>query len=526
MRLSTLARAGAAALTSALLPACSGGPDAPGGEPVLEATAALRPDTPGNNEIYNFDPGDVVETFGSMGGSFLVHFTRMGKNAVPAADADASGVPDFVEEVAATYDEVTALYQGALGFRAPASDEALSSDNGGDARFDVYLVDFNGAGDGVFRPDGCLKDKPAICAGYMVQENDYKGYGYPSTKIANRILGSHEFFHAVQAAYDDGQDSVIREGSAVWATERFDPSLKDFESFTGGFLENPDRTLNEPLPGPVDPFSYGSCVFFQFLSERYGESTVRSLWERCEDGANGAADPYWFTELDPLFQKEAGSSFAEAYVEFATWNLFTGAFADPARSYDAGDGYASVKMFPATAPYKDDLLRVFQASSQYYRIPVDGRGAVTAAVVPPSDAPEEADGLEILLAVERGSSLDPVLRVADKTAGTEVIDAKGADNFIVVVVNTRQEGPSRRPGLCAGSVDEVKTCKDALVPPVMETPDGGAPDAGSPAPPAEETGGCECTLTRPARSTSPAALFALFALAGVTRLWRRRRPHE
>ena len=98
-------------------------------------------------------------------------------------------------------------------------------------------------GDGVYRTDGCRKDKPSICAGYMTQENDYKGYNYPSTAIANRILGSHEFFHAVQAAYDDAQDSVAREGSAVWATERFDPSTWPKEVKGVGFTEAPRGAL-------------------------------------------------------------------------------------------------------------------------------------------------------------------------------------------------------------------------------------------------------------------------------------------
>ena len=30
----------------------------------------------------------------------------------------------------------------------------------------------------------------------------------------------------------------------------------------------------------MDPFSYGSAIFFQFLEERYGAGTIRALWER------------------------------------------------------------------------------------------------------------------------------------------------------------------------------------------------------------------------------------------------------
>jgi hypothetical protein len=118
-----------------------------------------------------------VETHGSASGHFLVHFTKAGTHAVPPADVDASGVPDFVEEVATVYDEVYQRYHVDLGFRTPVSDEGIPIDNGGDGRFDVYLVDFAGVGDGVFRTDGCGAENPEVCAGYMVQENDYAGYG-------------------------------------------------------------------------------------------------------------------------------------------------------------------------------------------------------------------------------------------------------------------------------------------------------------------------------------------------------------
>ena len=168
-----------------------------------EVTPLVRPDTPGNNLLFNFDPADVVETHVSAGDHFSIHFTRQGPNAVPAADANADMVPDFVEEVASVYEDVLTKYHDEMGFRAPA-DDGMIVDNGGDARFDVYLVDFAGQGDGNYRDDQCTPQNADICAGYMVQENDYKGYGYPSTLVANRILGSHEFFHAVQSAYDNG----------------------------------------------------------------------------------------------------------------------------------------------------------------------------------------------------------------------------------------------------------------------------------------------------------------------------------
>jgi len=482
-----------------------------------------RPDTPGNVLQFNFDPSDVVETFPSASGNFLVHFTKDGPNAVPLADADGSGTPDFVEQVAGVYDEVLGHYEG-MGFRAPVSDEGLP-DNGGDGRFDVYLVDFAGIGDGVYQVDACGPDKPAQCAGYMVQENDYKGYGYPSTLVANRILGSHEFFHAVQAAYDRDQGSIFNEGTAVWATESFDPSLYDFEAFVDGYLENTDRSLDVPLPGPVDPFSYGSAIFFQFLEERYGDGTILDLCQRTEDGAGGIADPTWIESLDPMLVAR-GASFPEAFVEFATWNLFTGSTADPARGYASGAGYPAVAMEPVSAPHTD-VLRVFYASSQYVRAAPEGRQAMTAALATPDDALDLVDGLALLTVTRKGNVLGDVKRTGDPRAGGAPLDTADADDFITIIVNTATSGASKKPTLCVGSPEEVEACKQAVMGGGGSGGAGGGSGVGgsgggSGGGGAGESGeGCDCSF----RSGTSADAFLSFALVPlfIYRRARRRR---
>jgi MYXO-CTERM domain-containing protein len=421
-----------------------------------------RPDTTLRGTQFSFGKDDVVETHGSQGGRFLVHYTRSGPNAVPATDGDQSGVPDFVEHAAETYEDVATKYQG-LGFLTPLGDEAVA-DDGGDGRFDVYLVDFAGQGDGHYADDACGPKNTEQCAGYMVQENDFKGYGYPSTTIANRILASHEYFHAVQAAYDSKQGAILAEGTAVWATEQFDPTLTDFEGLIPGYLENPDRPLDQPQPGATDAFSYGTAIYWQFLGERYDKPLVRALWESVVNGAGGVASPSWWQTIDPLLQKEAGVSFAESFVEFATYNLYTGKRADPTRSYEHGASYSAVPYEHAKLPYAGESLRVFYASTQYFQALPEGREAITAALVSPPGTgdeapPDETDGLALLVVADVDGTYGDATRFADPTAGTETIATTGVDDVVVFVVNGRMEGPSRRPTLCIGTVDEVAACK-------------------------------------------------------------------
>lgn len=468
--------------------------------------AAERPDTPGTTEIFRYEAGDVVERYDAAGGAFRVHFTRAGMNAVPLPDDDGSGFPDSVERVAEIYEEVLAFYVGELGFRAPLSDETLP-DAGGDGRFDVYLLDFGGSADGAFRTDGCGVGGalPTQCVGFMVQENDFAGYGYPSVEYANRLLASHELFHAVQAAYDSDEGSVLSEGTAVWASAAFDPSLRDLEGFASGYLDNTARPIDRPLPGPIDPFSYGTGIFFRFLDERFSGDILRSLWEACETDA-------WLPALDDLLQAEHGSSFSDAFREFAEWNLFTWTSADPSRSYADGARYPPVQIEPVELPYRLDPLRVFYASAQYVGAHPGGRSEITAALV------GDAEGLELWIAVRRGGVIE--------LASGHTVDASGAEEVIVVVQNPAREGDARRPGLCIGRAAEVAACRaDLEAPPdagsTMEDDAGLVADAG-PTPGAEA--GCACAAPgSPAlRSRSVVDAWACASLGLLVSARRRR----
>lgn len=475
-----------AALPAALLLAAAcGDTTAPDRLPHLDRSRAeLRPTDTSSSEMWRYQASDVVEQFDTDGG-FRVHFTRAGTNRVPAGDANDSGVPDFVEAVGGVYDAVAAKYQGSLGFRAPLGD-ATATSNGGDGRFDVYLLDFARSADGAFRVDGCSTANPEQCFGYVVQENDFAGYGYPSATAATRILGSHEYFHAVQAAYDDNQGVVLSEGTAVWATEQFDPSTNDLEGFVHGYLERTDRSLDSPPPGPVPTFAYGSAVFFQFLSERYDPALVRTLLERCVNGQGhpsepgDVADPHWMVQLDALLKAEHQSSFAQAFLEFSTWNLWLGPAADAAVSYDNGAAYPLPTMTIVPVPYQVLPLRVFYASAQYFRLSTGGRPAMTAALVDdPASAEDDTRDLALVLAPKRANRNEAVKVLSDARAGTETVDSPNAQELVVAVVNTARQGSggvlSRRPGLCIGTPAEVLACRKALDPSV----DAGQPDAGS-----------------------------------------------
>lgn len=449
---------------------------------VLPDDALARPDKPKSGELWQYANPSEVETLDTVGGAFRLHFARKGPDAVPAADGNGDGIPDYVQELGETFEKVLTFYQK-LGFAKPISDEGA----GGNDRFDVYLLDFAGKGDGNYVSELCLGE---ACAGYMIQENDFAGYGYPSTSYANAILSSHEFFHAVQAGYDVKQSSILSEGTAVWATEQFDPSLYDFENFLPGYLQHPDRSLDKPMIGPVDAFSYGSALFFQYLSERYTAQVILHLWQDCKNGARGVANPNWFTALAALCERELASSFAEEFTTFAMWNLRTAVYADPAVSYAKGSAYPKVASVAAALPYRDDDLRVFYASAQYLRFAPEGRSQIAVALDPKTDV----SALRLGMVARKGKQFGEwVWLSAPMQLPLWTVDSKGMDEVFVLAVNTAQSGESARGSLCVGSPEEAAKCLPPAKPDA--SPDASAVDVA----PADSAAGADATDA----STSP-----------------------
>jgi hypothetical protein len=457
------------------------GPDAPltGAvpRPTSSRSDALRPDTPNTTEPPpNFAPGDVVERFSSPDSGVLVHFTRMGANRVPPLDSDDSGVPDFVEKVEATYRDVFAAYHGPWGFRRPPDDGQVPIDNGGDSRFDVYLVDFALRADGAFRHE-CLPVDPVHCPGYMVQENDFAGYAYPSPADGIVTVSSHEYFHGVQAGYSSLQGVNVTEGTAVWATERYAPYLNDLEGFSAGYLAAPDRSVDQEPTTAVDPYAYGLGLFFECLTALRGPDAVRDLWERIDGGAG------WLGTLEQTLAEDGGS-IATVLERCADYNLFTGARAR------AGYGHARADRLPLAATTESNgalsipRVRMFRASSRYYHAFALPEGAFVwwkAAADAPDGGPAS---IRVRFALDAFGP--PQLQALPQ----DVVTPLGGTAAFLLVSNVATGGSSVPVGLCVGSQQFVESCQTPDAGLDAGAPDAGPPDAGDMMMPPPKACGC------------------------------------
>ncbi len=305
------------------------------------------PDTP-----FGTDVGySVAEAPPVCDAEQCIHYVATTANKVPAADTGGTiGVPDHVETVANVMGEVWAHEVGTLGYRPPKGDGASGND-GGDARFDVYLT--NLGDDGLF--GYCTSDDPHLTNGYRygdmsaycVLDNDYQSseFGYLDPVLPLQVTAAHEFFHGVQFAYDIFDDGWLLEGTAVWIEDEVYDDVNDNLQFlaSGSPLTNPTTPLDKNVPARW----YGSWIFFRFVSEYFGPGNaeapvlIRRIWNKA-DASNGGPDLYSTKAVATVVNNATKGgvdwTFAKAFRDFGVWNV------TPAKRYAEGASYDPVEV--------------------------------------------------------------------------------------------------------------------------------------------------------------------------------------
>ena len=248
-----------------------------------------------------------------------VHWVDTTADAPSATDADGNSIPDFVDTTLTTMTSVHAAYVDA-GYRAPKPDGAL----GGDERTDIYLADIGPLGlYGYCTTDEPLAQTQFDSWGYCVLDNDYAADEFPTnTPVQNmQVTAAHEYFHAVQFAYDAFEDGWFMEATATWAEDEL------FDTIDDNLQYLPAGPLGQPWV-PLDWFGgshhYGDWIWFRYLSERFPTAAggmptiVRNLWRRA-DATPGAADA---NSLQAVSQELAShnTSFGRVFAQFAEAN--------------------------------------------------------------------------------------------------------------------------------------------------------------------------------------------------------------
>lgn len=306
-------------------------------------------------------------TYNSPAGHFKIHYESnpASNNAVygsqPLIDTiplGGDGVPDYVNKFAQIADSVWEEEVNVLGFPAPPSDD-FRADNGGDGRYDIYILGLSSAIYGQ-----TFKEIPEIDAqtttSFIEMDNDYDFYPYNQYDgtpqdfnrrlDAVRVTLAHEFNHAIHFTMDyteyEGPISSPRvywwEMSAVAMEEICYDDVNDYYGYLPYYFRSPNKSLRYFTSGTL--FPYGAGIFPIFLVERFNDPAItRKIWERCRDLGVGPDFPI---ALNQTIQEESGGALdaVDIFREFSIWNIFTGSRAGQA---PPGYGYSERANYPA-----------------------------------------------------------------------------------------------------------------------------------------------------------------------------------
>lgn len=243
---------------------------------------------------------------------FCVHWVDEGLDAPSLADRNGDGIPDTVERVLRVAEHVHQVENVKLGWREPKSDGTLG---GGVGKTDVYLSQIGGELFGYAAPDRGQADQqhriPRRLHGYLVLDNNYSSFEFPHTKPLYdlEVTFAHEYNHILQFGYDAYQDPWFAESTATWMEDQVYNGINDYLRYVRRWVklyETPLTTTSIKM--------YGSAVWNEWLTRRYGESIIRKAWTGAIDAKPGG---FAVAAYERALRAAGPSDFSREFTHFA-----------------------------------------------------------------------------------------------------------------------------------------------------------------------------------------------------------------
>ena len=287
-----------------------------------------------------------------------VHYASSG------TDAPKPGGPITPAVVLSNLEHIYSVYQSS-GYRMPEADHTTG---GGTTQVngqpvpvdavDIYLANIGGQGYyGYCAPEPLPGSNAHHTPAFCVLDNDYAEFPH-GTPLSNlQVTAAHEFFHAVQFAYDATEDSWFMESTAVWMEDEVFTNINDNTQYLPyGPLGKPALSLDKRTTFGV----YGGWIFFRWVSEHRPQlvgqlpGIILSMWQRA---AAGPHDRYSLQAVSSALQA-AGLPLRTAFAQFAAANR------DPAHTYSEG----AANHYPLAAPTRTYRLNAIRRVSGNVRI--------------------------------------------------------------------------------------------------------------------------------------------------------------
>lgn len=242
-----------------------------------------------------------------VGGHFSIHYTTTGTDAVSRTDANANGVPDWVEKVAGVFEYVYGVEVEKMGYTAPP----------GTVYYDVYLRDL--ASESVYgytQNDATGVTSVSYPSWIEIDRSFTSAIYHPYSALTSlRITAAHEFHHAIQFGYNAYFNTGYAEMTSTWMEDEVYDSGNQLYDYLDAYLPYVDTDSLDKTSGDS---KYGRWVFNRYLTElQQSRTVVRTVWDKIkQEGApSGVSSPDFGFEvpliapLDGALQGNLGNNF-------------------------------------------------------------------------------------------------------------------------------------------------------------------------------------------------------------------------
>lgn len=319
-----------------------------------QARALLARPTDGPGDAYG--NGYSVPSVQRCEGNVCVHWVRRTADAPPS--------DSWATKTLRVMNTVWRQEVDRLGYRRPLRDGR----RGGNGNLDVYLKDIGAQGlYGYCVPERRSRQYRRLAAGYCVLDNDFARSQFGAAPIDSlRVTAAHEFFHAVQFAYDFREDPWMMESTSTWMEERVFDGVNDNRQYLRyGQLRRPAVSLDRFEGSGL--VQYGNWAWWEYLSQRFGNWLVRRAWDRAGAFA-GAPNQYSVAALRSLLGPRGGLT--GVFASYAAHNTM------PGRTYPEGGAWPSAAIsgssrLSPSSPVAGTTTRINHLAARDYSLTPD-----------------------------------------------------------------------------------------------------------------------------------------------------------
>lgn len=259
----------------------------------------------------------------SSSGRFLIHYTTTGSDAPPLADANLNNIPDWVETVAQTFEDVANTYNTLLGWRlAPTA---------AGAPYDVYLR--NLGPQQLYGQTTSTQPLPSpgfanAFGSFTEIDNDYldpvyqNALGGPLTTAQKalqslQITAAHEYHHAIQYGYNFFFDVWYAEATSTWHEDELYDPVNQLYNYLPAWFSNSKLALDIATDITTGG-GYGRWISNRYLAEQHGKVVIRSVWEKLAtlNSPGNNADIPMIPVIDSVLATTFSGSLKDDYFGF------------------------------------------------------------------------------------------------------------------------------------------------------------------------------------------------------------------